>query len=485
MRRSRPASLLAFAALGLLAAALRTLQFHRALIYPDGYQYLLMARGIAEHGRPITRLGSGGDVFVPNPDAALKPLFPLLVATLHLGGLSLRASGEVVTVLAEAAAVVLAGALAWRVTRSALAAVVASALCLASPGLAYWSGFAGPDSLASALALAAALALVSRRYATGGVLAGLCVAARPEYALLGVVAGAVALSRRDSRAPAVPAIAASAGAVGAVLLLTRPPLVHPSSRLLIEAAAAAMLIAILVGGALRQPRLFVPTGVLAAVAALGLGAAAWRVSAASPPLLETDWPLLAIGVAGLLLALLVPSLRAQACCLAAGAALLVSAYYAKNPELPRYAAQLLPLLALGSAFGTAAILRSQRSVVASAVVPAAAVAALILTPQPRPGPDPFAAIAGQLDHHTTRPLLTAAPDAYGLLLAPRPVASLAAGRRGLALLDAAQRTYEPKLGARGAEVARLTSTGFLLRAGAPVDRRPALLISGRVVTSSR
>ena len=484
MSRGRPASLLPFAALGLLAAALRTLQFHHALVYPDGYQYLLMARGIAEHGRPITRLGPGGDLFVPNPDAALKPLFPLLVAMLHLGGLSLRAAGEVVTVLAEATVVVLTGALARRLTRSALAAVVASALCLASPGLAFWSGFAGPDSLASALALAAALALVSRRYATGGVLAGLCVAARPEYALLAVVAGAVAISRRDSRTAAVPAIAAAAAAVGSVLVLTRPPLVHPSSRLLVEAAAAAILTAILVGVALRQPRLVAPTGLLATGAAVGLGAAAWEARVGSPSLLETDWPL-TIGIAGLLLALLVPSLRAGACCLAASAALLGSAYYAKNPELPRYAAQLLPLLALGSALGTAAVVRSQRSVLASTIVPAAAVAALVLTPQPRPGPDPFAAIAGQLDNHSTRPLLTAAPDAYGLLLAPRPVASLAAGRRGLALLDAAQRTYEPKLDARGAEVARLTSTGFLLRAGAPVDRRPALLISGRVVMRGR
>lgn len=485
MSRVRLVSLLPFAALGLLAAAVRTVQFHEALIYPDGYQYLLMARGIAEHGRPITRLGPGGDVFVPNADAALKPLFPLLVALLHLCGLSLRAAAEVVTVLAEAAVVVLVGALARRLTRSGLAAVVASALCLASPGLVFWSGFAGPDALAPALGLAAALALVSRRHTTGGVLAGLCVAARPEYALLAVVIAVVAISRRNSRAAAISAIVAAAGALGTVLLVTRPPLVHPEPRLLLEAAAAAIVAAIFVDQALRHPRLMAPIGVLATGAAVALAAAAWHATSSGPSLLETDWPLLTVGIGGLLLALLVPSLRAGACSLAASAALLGSAYYAKNPELPRYAAQLLPLLALGSAFGTAAVVRSQRSVFAAAIVPTAAVAALALTPQPRPGPDPFAEIAGQLDSRSVTPLLTAAPDAYGFLLAPRPVASLTAGRFGLTLLDAAQRAYEPTLHARGAEVARLTGTGFLLRAGAPIDRRPALLVYGRVVTRGR
>ena len=47
-----------FAGVGLAALLLRALQFHEALVYPDGYQYLLMARGIAEHGRPTTMLGS-------------------------------------------------------------------------------------------------------------------------------------------------------------------------------------------------------------------------------------------------------------------------------------------------------------------------------------------------------------------------------------------------------------------------------------------
>jgi hypothetical protein len=68
------------------ALALRLAQHHDALLYPDGYQYLLMARGIAEHFEPTTVLGPGGDTFVPSPDAAAKPVYPLVVAGVHVFG---------------------------------------------------------------------------------------------------------------------------------------------------------------------------------------------------------------------------------------------------------------------------------------------------------------------------------------------------------------------------------------------------------------
>lgn len=482
MTRGRLASLLLFTVLGVLAAAIRMLQFHHALIYPDGYQYLLMARGIAEHGRPLTTLGHGGDLFVPNADASLKPLFPLLVALLHLCGIPLRSAGEAVTVLAEAAEVVLVGLVACALTRSRLAGVAASALCLASAGLAFWSGFSGPDALAQALALGSVLALAGRRWTTGGAVAGLCITARPELALVALVALAVAAGRRESRAGAVSALRAAAGAVLAVLLATRPALGLPEPRLLLEVGAAAIAAALLVDLGLHRPRLTAPIGVLVTAAAIALESSAWHAPTGGRTLLETDWPLLAVGIGGLLIGLFAPALRACAFCLVVGAALLGSAYYAKNPELPRYAAELLPVLALGGAVGAAAIARAQRSVLMAAVVPAAAVAVLALAPQPRLGPDPFGQIARQLDSRSETPLLTAAPDAYGLLLAPRPVISLAAGLRGLALFDAAQRTYAPELRARGSAVARLASTGFMLRPGAPVDRKPALLVYGRVVS---
>ena len=57
-RRIRPRPVLLVAA-GLFGVgiAVRIAQQHRGLLYPDGYQYLLMARGIAEHLRPTMVLG--------------------------------------------------------------------------------------------------------------------------------------------------------------------------------------------------------------------------------------------------------------------------------------------------------------------------------------------------------------------------------------------------------------------------------------------
>ena len=51
-------------------------------------------------------------------------------------------------------------------------------------------------------------------------------------------------------------------------------------------------------------------------------------------------------------------------------------------------------------------------------------------------------------------LLTAAPDAYGFLLPGERVQALRAGKRGYVLLDAAQRAYAPRIGARGRVVTR-------------------------------
>ena len=58
------------AALVPAAVATRALQARGALLYPDGYQYLLMAKGIAAHGRPIVTLGDGGDTWLPSADAS-------------------------------------------------------------------------------------------------------------------------------------------------------------------------------------------------------------------------------------------------------------------------------------------------------------------------------------------------------------------------------------------------------------------------------
>jgi hypothetical protein len=474
----RPAVL--FGGLGLAALVLRALQLHEALIYPDGYQYLLMARGIAEHGRPTTLLGEGGDLFVPNLDASLKPLFPLLVAAVHLLGTPLRAAAEAITVLAEAAAVALVGSLAFRLTGSRAAGVAASGLCLASAGLAFWSGFAGPDALAQALALASSLALVCRRWKLGGVLAGACIAARPEFALVAAVAAAVAASRPSGRRPLASAGGAAALSLVAVLAAVRPPVALPEAELLAEAGAAATVAAALLVAALRSSRVAAAVGLAATGVALVASRSAWSAPFGDTTLFQTDWPLLVAGAGGLLLAVVGRASRIPAVALAVAAALLALVYHAKNPELARYAAVLLPALALGAAFGVSELTRAHRGQVTRALVPAAAVLALALAPQPRVGPDPFVEIARQLRGRSATPLVTAAPDAYGFLLAPRPVISLRQGRAGLVLLDGAQRAYAPGVRVKGVEVARLSSAGFLLRAEGGVDRRPAILTRGVV-----
>src|SRR5947208_762134 len=81
---------------------LRLRALHPGLLYPDGYQYLLMARGIGEHLQPVATLGHGGDTLAPSADAAAKPLFPALVALIETLGLSPIDAARVVAALAGA-----------------------------------------------------------------------------------------------------------------------------------------------------------------------------------------------------------------------------------------------------------------------------------------------------------------------------------------------------------------------------------------------
>src|SRR5262249_51269799 len=145
----------------------------------DGYQYLLMAKGVAAHGRPFLTLGQGGDTLLPSVDAAAKPLYPALVALVHPLGLGWIDAARFVSALAGACTVVLAALLARRLTRSWPAAGVAAGACIAGHELAFWGGFAGPDSLGQALALGAVFALLSRRPLAGGILAAMAILARP------------------------------------------------------------------------------------------------------------------------------------------------------------------------------------------------------------------------------------------------------------------------------------------------------------------
>jgi hypothetical protein len=339
------------AALVPAALATRALQARGALLYPDGYQYLLMAKGIAAHGRPIVTLGHGGDTWVPSADASVKPLFPALVGLLHVLGLPLRAAAEGITVLAGSAACVLVGALTKRLTNSSAAALAAGMLCVASPTLGHWAAFSGPDPLAQALALGAALAFLDRRPGLAGALAGLCVTARPEYALL--VLPACLLSLRFATA------ACAAAAV--VLAAVRPPLALNT--------ASATVVGTLPGG---------------------IGA-----------LIHADWPLLVLGAVGLALA---PP--RHTILLGGATSALFLAYMLKDPGSTRYFAAAVPAACVAAGY---ALARKPGPLLAAA----AAITAVLAPRGEGPAPDAFVATAARLPG--SAPLYTAAPDAYALV----------------------------------------------------------------------
>lgn len=426
------------------------------LLYPDGYQYLLMARGIAAHLRPVIQLGRGGDFFVPSADAAAKPLYPAMIALLHTVGFGWRSGATVVSSVSGGVAVALAGLVAARLTGSRTAGALTSALFLVSPGAREWSAYAVPDSLAQALALGAVLAVLDRRFRIGGVLAGLALLARPELGLL-LLASAAASTLRAVHRPAALRIV-TAGAITAALGLAvlRPPL-----QLSLHIALAATGVALVGASVLAPPRWAVAGGVLAVIIAGALAPAIAHL-AVGPEL-----PLVLLALGGLVTA------TTRACASLAIPAGALSLLYAwKNPGSGRYAADLVPLAAIAAGFVVTAVPYRR---VAIAVATGAAVVGALVSAGPLPARDPFATIASELPRSNT-PLVTAAADAYGFLLYPRPVRWLRPGARGVVLVDGASRAYEPGAVVHGRVVARLAAGSGFLRPDGRLDHRPAFLV---------
>ena len=464
-----------------VAGALLALRLHGAqpgLLYPDGYQYLLMAEGLASHGRPFLVSGHGGDALLPSGDAAAKPLFPALVALLHLFGASATGAARLLTAAASAGTVVLAGVLALRLTASRAAAVLASAACLVSPELRFWSAFSGPDPLGQLFGLAAALSFLAARPAVGGALVGLAALSRPELLLPALAAALVGLALPATRPAASRALVSCTFTLSATLLLLRPPLVLPPSAALAAAAAAAAAgIAFLFLMRRGAPGTITLAALLAVAVAAGLnghpgpGAETW---------LATEWPLVVAALAGLVVAAHAPHLRLAANALALTAALLAIVYSWKNSDSDRYLALLTPLIAVLASFGVAAFAR--RMAPAAAALAALALMPVALGGHPPLGPDPFPTIARELEaaRLPAGPVITAAPDAYGVLLPGRAVQALRAGAAGLVLLDAAQRAYAPTARVRGHVVARLDPGPGFRRADGRIDHRPVTVVAGAV-----
>jgi hypothetical protein len=463
--------------------ALRLHQAQPGLLYPDGYQYLLMAKGVAAHGRLFLTLGPGGDTLLPNVDAAAKPLYPALVAAVHQFGVGWFDAARLVSALAAAATVVLAALLARRLTGSWPAAAVAAGGCVASRELAFWGGFAGPDSLGQAFALASTLALLGRRPRLGGALAALAVLARPELAVLAVVAAIVGITLPELRQAALRAGLSFVVVLAAVLALLRPPIGAPPLSPSLALVALALLTTVVCVIAKRTsaggPAWLVVCGPLAVSVAVLLGQAA-----GTRRWVHDDWPLLLAGSVGCVLGLLKGRLRPAAGALLVSGAALALVYWSKNPGSERYLALLTPLVAVLAGFAVAVPRRTGR--VASVVVVALLLVTGLVRGVPEPGgSDTFPTVARQLRalDLPAFPVVTVAPDAYGVLLSDRAVRLARPGVKGLVLLDGAQRAYSPDLRVAGRVVASLEPGPGFLRPDGTVDRRAVTVVLGTVVAS--
>jgi len=426
-------------AVACLVLAVRWRGLHSGLVYPDGYDYLLMARGIAEHLQPTVHLGAGGMLFSPPLDAAVKPLFPALVALLS-AVMPLRTGADVLTVSGGAATVLLTGLVSLRLTGSQLAGLSAGALALVSPALGFWSGFTGPDALAPALALATVLLALDERAAAAGVTGALCVATRPEWGLGGVLLVAAALARPRSRAAVPNALIAAAFTLALIVGILRPPLGHHFA---IHASASA---------------------------------AAALSSSAVGTLLRDDWPIVLLAAAGLVVAT-TTRLRLYAVLLLGTMAVLAVVYLTKNPGSERYLSQLLPLMCVSAGIAISAL--PERAGASVGVMAAAALLWLTVA-APGVGHNPFAPIASRLGGLRSATIVTAAPEAYGYLLPNRRIALMKPGARGLVVLDGAQRVYAAALTARGRTVASVSPEDGFERPDGTIDYTPTRIVRGVV-----
>ncbi len=465
-----------------MALAIRLEQHHTALLYPDGYQYLLMARGISEHLEPTTVLGPGGELFVPNADAAAKPFFPLVVALVHALGFGWLAAAAIATSVASAAVVALTFLLATRLGGTWLAGTAAALVVLASPSLAFWSGFSGPDPLAQCLVLAAAVAFVYERPAAGGVLLALAVATRPELVVIAPGAFLAYAAAAHRRRAALRGAGAFALTLGLVFLVLRPPVAAPASEFLW--IAPVLVVVCGVAALLPRERARVATVALLAVAVAGFASAAgltdvWR----------EDWMVVAAGLVGLGVAMFDPDRSRHAFRILAVSVLLGAVYWVKNPGADRYFAILTPLAALLVGVGIAAVAQRWRFGMAPAAVAVVAIVALGLarTPAGTHDQDVFSRTAQRLEPvlSPTDVLVTAAPDAYGFWLPDQPVRTMRPGASGLVLLDPAQRSYSPHLAARGEIVARVESAFAFSRPDGEIDAGAAVVVAGRVTQERR
>lgn len=453
-------------------------RYHGGLLYPDGYQYILMARGIGEHLRPITQLGPDGAAFSPSFDAATKPLFAAAIAAVAQLGPDLRDAAQSVSIVAGAAVVPLCAGVVLRLTSSyGAAALSAFVLLLGSPTLSFWWGYAGPDALAWSLVLAACLAGSSEKPIIAGALAGLAGAARPEWLVVAAALALAALATRYRRT-AVTMLIAGVASLGVVVAVLRPPVSWHESATLGVAAMFATAAAV---AAVRRIGAAGGRGPVAAVCfVVALVIVAFTRSHASVDFAQREWALLA-GAAVILPLIALERARVDWLVPVIVFALLLGAYGYKNPGSERYVADLVPMLAVTAGVGVAA-LRPVHARLAAALAALVMANPIIAGAAARtPGLDVFAEVAPGLSDLPPGPMVSAAPDAYGVLFPNRAQFEMRPGRRGNIILDAVQRERRPELTASGPVVRRVRPFFGFRRVEGEVDSAAVLVVRGVVV----
>ena len=179
VRRTPSISLLATLASFPVALVVRLDQHHSSLLYPDGYQYLPHGAGNRRAFPADDRARTGGDTFVPNADAAVKPLFPLVarwsMPSACRGRRRDARHGDRRGV----------GGGCCRASRPGSQRIDSlrgwpRARCPREPERCVLDRVLGTGSSRRCAGFQSALALVYRRARLGGVLVGLAVATRPE-----------------------------------------------------------------------------------------------------------------------------------------------------------------------------------------------------------------------------------------------------------------------------------------------------------------
>jgi 4-amino-4-deoxy-L-arabinose transferase-like glycosyltransferase len=161
--------------------------------------------------------------------------------------------------------------------------------------------------------------------------------------------------------------------------------------------------------------------------------------------------------------------------------LLAFVYTLKNPGADRYLSLLTPLVAVLASLATAVLARTHQRVVAVGVAGLIAVTLLLPRLAPR-SPDAFPTVAGQLQalNLPRLPIVTTAPDAYGVLLPDRRVVVARPGVRGLIIADGAQRAYSPALRLEGRTLATLDPGAGFVRPDGVTDRQPVRIVLGTI-----